>query len=314
MNSKRWSWLAIVLIVIGVAGMAYQKFEFKSEDPYFERKWKLEALESLAVESSYNMEVEFIDSPDGSNYIELSGDLPQDTIDRLESASITGPDVDLDLTEKFKFSFLTIDFQSHKQHLTVALADRGLLEQISFKLGSNNGNLTGLRAKNIELAANSGNLTVSSINAGQLAMKTTSGNLTATDIVGNTEIRIGSGTIKVKNLKGDLAAHGSSGSISVDEAEGNMEASLNSGSIKVNGFTGNGMFKTTSGNVTLNGQRSDSLDISVSSGNVTLDPDPGFKGIYDLKTSSGTVKSPESPMETKDIIKIRTTSGNIKVQ
>ncbi len=314
MNNKRWSLLAIILIIIGFAGMAYQGFHFGDEDPYYQQKWSLESLDSLAVDSSYDMDVDFIKSPDGSNYIEISGNLAQKTIDKLKTATISGPDVSIDLTDQAEWSFLTINFQSGKQHMTVALADPQMLDNIDFTLRYNNGNFSGLQAKNIKLTTSSGNLTASSITSEHLTMKATSGNVKVSEVQGDTEIRISSGNMKVERLQGSLTAHGTSGGINIDNAKGPIDAKLNSGNIRIHDFSGDGIMTTTSGNITLSGQRSDSLDISANSGNVTISVDPEFKGIYDLKASSGSIKAPESPLETKDLIKIRTTSGNIRIQ
>lgn len=315
MNTKKWSLLAVILIAIGVAGMAYQQFKFGDEDPYFQQRWTLDSLASLEVKSSYDMDVEFIKSPDGANYIEIKGNMAEDTIKKLKAASFTGPDVKLDMTENDDFSFLIINFQSTKQHMTVALADPDkALEQIKFELRSNNGNFSGIHAKDIELSTTSGNLTASSVIGESLEIEATSGNIKASDVQGETEIEIGSGNINVEQLKGNLDAKGTSGKITVNGIEGSLKAVLTSGDTKIDGLVGPATLKTTSGNVTLNGQRSDSLDISVGSGNVDLSADAEFKGIYDLKASSGDIKAPDSPLITKDVIKVRTTSGNIRVR
>ncbi|GJM75059.1 hypothetical protein HMSSN036_72750 [Paenibacillus macerans] len=96
--------------------------------------------------------------------------------------------------------------------------------------------------------------------------------------------------------------------------KGPVEASLGSGNIKFTDFTGNGKFKSTSGNITLENQRSDSLDIAVQSGNVKLSVDPQFQGFYDLKTKSGSITAPEEPQQTKDVLKVRATSGDIRIR
>lgn len=314
MNNKRWSLLAIILIIIGFAGMAYQSFNFGDEDPYHEQKWTLEALNSLTVESGYDIDVEVIESTNGTNYIEIRGNMAEDTINRLKKTTVSGPNVNLDLSRSNKWSFMVINFQSSKQHMTVALTDPAMIDQINFKLHSNSGQFKGLSAKNIELTTSSGNLTASSITSEHLTMKATSGNLKASEIKGETEIRIGSGNVKVEQIQGNLTAHGTSGELSVEDAEGAIDAKLSSGNIRLKNFTGDGVIKSTSGNITLTNQRSDSLDISLTSGNITLSADPEFKGIYDLKSSTGNVKAPDSPMQTRDVIKARTTSGNIKIQ
>jgi|GEM_PF-732485 len=313
-NTKKWSIVAIALIIAGFAGMAYQGFKFGEEKPHFEQKWVVSDLQSLKVDSNYDMDVEFIESPDGTDYIELSGNMDQGLIDKLKDSSFTGPDVTMSLKEDFKLTFLSIDFQNSRQHMTVALADPGMIDRIKFNLLSNSGRFTGLRAKDIELTTTSGNLTATDVTTEHLRLKATSGNLEASDVQGKTEIKNGSGNIKVENLEGKLAAHGTSGNLSFDGVNGSIEVGLTSGEIDINDFTGDGAIKNQSGNVTLTGQRSDSLDISVTSGDVRLSNDPGFQGIYDLKATSGDVHAPDSPMVTKDVIKVRTTSGNISIK
>ncbi|MNN73186.1 hypothetical protein D3C81_1892790 [compost metagenome] len=115
-------------------------------------------------------------------------------------------------------------------------------------------------------------------------------------------------------LNGALIVESTSGEISIDHVNGPVKTSITSGNTKVNDLTGPGEFKSTSGNITVSGQRSDSLDISSQSGNVKLSIDDSFKGIYDLKTTSGNIKAPDSPMETSDLIKVRATSGNIRIE
>ncbi|GIO86460.1 hypothetical protein J25TS5_33920 [Paenibacillus faecis] len=313
-NTKKWSVVAIALIIAGFAGMAYQGFKFGEEKPHFEQKWVVSDLQSLKVDSNYDMDVEFIESPDGTDYIELSGNMDQGLIDKLKNSSFTGPDVTMSLKEDFKLTFLSINFQSSRQHMTVALADPGMIDRIKFNLLSNSGRFTGLRAKDIELTTTSGNLTATDVTTEHLRLKATSGNLEASDVQGETEIKNGSGNIKVGNLEGKLAAHGTSGNLSFDGVNGSIEVGLTSGDIDINNFTGDGSIKNQSGSVTLTGQRSDSLDISVTSGDVRLSNDPGFQGIYDLKATSGDVHAPDSPMVTKDVIKVRTTSGNISIK
>ncbi|MEX3616951.1 hypothetical protein VVS51_10935 [Paenibacillus glucanolyticus] len=56
------------------------------------------------------------------------------------------------------------------------------------------------------------------------------------------------------------------------------------------------------------------MDISVRTGDVTLSPDPEFKGFFDLKTTSGHITAPESPQETTEVIKVRAASGDIRIR
>lgn len=334
MNKRNWSFIAIIFIVLGFAGMAYQEFNFGDDLPSYNHKWVFDEGEfsALVVDSDYSIDMNFIDSPDGTDYIEMSGNMQQESIDKLQQLKLSNGTLNLALEEKFRMSFLTINFQSQKQHITVALSKEKSLDTIQVDLGANNGDFKDLRSQNVEISTSSGNIEADSITAEVVKLQASSGGISANQIQGNTEAKVTSGNINVNTLAGSLVArttsgniklnditgslssHATSGNITVNKVQGNVDASGSSGNLKFIDFTGSGKFKLTSGNITLTNQRSDSLDISVSSGNVTLSKDPEFQGFYDLKTSSGSIHSPESPQITKDIIKIRATSGNIKIK
>ncbi|RUT43787.1 hypothetical protein EJP82_18980 [Paenibacillus anaericanus] len=334
MNKRNWSFIAIIFIVLGFVGMAYQEFEFGDDLPSYNHKWVFDEGEfkSLVADSDYDIDLKFIDSPDGTDYIEMSGNMEQDNIDKLQQVTLSNGTLNLPLEKKFRMSFLSINFQSERQHITVALSKEKSLDSILIDLSANNGGFQDLRSQNVEITASSGNIEVDSIKAEAVKLHASSGNITANQVQGDTDAKVTSGNIKVNTLTGSLAArttsgdikvndltgplstHATSGNITVNKVQGNVDASGSSGNLKFIDFTGSGKFKLTSGNITLMDQRSDSLDISVSSGNVTLSKDPEFQGFYDLKTTSGNISSPESPQITKDIIKIRATSGNIKIK
>ncbi|MNO57796.1 hypothetical protein D3C76_483390 [compost metagenome] len=316
MRNKRWSFIAIILITLGVVGMAYQQFDFNNNEelPYHQQKWSFDSLTSLSVESDYNVDVKFIKSTDNSNYVEVSGNMKQDTIDLLKNTAVAGDNFTLNLLEKRSWSFFSFNFRSTKQQITVALNNPDALEQLKFKLTSNNGSLSDLVGKTIEVSTTSGNLSVNNVKTNQLTLSATSGNITAKKVEGDTEIHLTSGITKVEELSGALIVESTSGNISIDQVNGPVKTSISSGNTKIKDLTGPGQFKSTSGNITLTDQRSDSLDISSQSGNIKLSIDDGFKGVYDLKTTSGIIKAPDSPMENTDLIKVRATSGNIHIE
>ncbi|EES74678.1 DUF4097 family beta strand repeat-containing protein [Paenibacillus sp. MB22_1] len=279
MNTKKWSLIGLLLILIGLAGMAYQHFEFGDELPSHQQKWTFDqgGLQTLLIDSDYDVELEFIDSLDGTNYVEINGNMNQKTIDAVKAAQISEGTLKLDLKDKFDWTFFSINFQSTKQRITVALGDKGELNRIGFKSDSSNGTFRGLRADDIDLSIDSGN-------------------------------------IRVDQFEGTLTAKSSSGNITANQVKGTVKATSNSGDIRFNRFTGDGSFKSNSGNITLSEQRSDNLDISVGSGNATLSADAEFKGYYDLQSGSGNTTAPDSPRQTQDLIKVRANSGNIRIR
>lgn len=316
MNTKKWSLLGLLLILIGLAGMAYQHFDFGDELPSYQQKWTFEqgGLQKLLIDSDYDVELEFIDSPDGTNYVEINGNMNQKMIDAVKAAQISAGTLKLDLKDKFDWTFFSINFQSTKQQMTVALNDTDELNRIGFRSNSSNGTFRGLRAGEIDLSSDSGNLRAENLKGNEIRLTSSSGNVTAENLQGNAEILLDSGNIRIDQFEGSLTAKSSSGNITANQIKGTVKASSNSGDIRFDRFTGDGSFKSDSGNITLSEQRSDHLDISVGSGNATLSADAGFKGYYDLQSSSGNTTAPDSPRQTQDLIKVRSISGNIRIR
>lgn len=317
MNKKGLSLIATILIILGISGMIYQGFNFGEKQPSYTQKWTFSdnELKSLSIKSDYNVEFEFIMSPDGTNYVEASGNLPQKSIDKLIETKLANQGLALRFNEEHVVSFLSFNFNSTTQQITVALADpEQALDQITVDLMANDGSFKALRAKEILLETKSGNLEGKDLEADHLQAGALSGKISLEQIVADTELKVTSGNVKVHHLKGSLTSKMTSGDFTAEDLEGDIQATMTSGNIRINDWTGNGTIKSTSGNITIEDQRSDSLDISIHSGNVRLSTDPEFQGVYELRTSSGNIKSPDSPNVNNDIIKVRSTSGNITIE
>lgn len=277
MNKQNRVYLIILLIVLSCVGTACQLGNVVDKLSSYEQKWTFKQGEtsSLVFDSEYDASIDFIKSPDGTNYVEISGNMEQNTIDQLKATEITGDTLDVKLQKAMKI--VATPYKSTKLRIIVALTDDTQLERISYDLHSGNVSLTHVEAKHIDVSVFSGDVKMDGLK-GALTVESTSGNITAADVVGTADV------------------------------------SLHAGDIKFDRFTGNGVFQVTSGNVTLTEQRSDLLDISVRSGQVALSPDPEFKGFFDLKTTTGRVIAPDPLQETTDVIKVRVISGHIRIQ
>lgn len=317
MNKKGWTLLATICVILGISGMIYQGFNFEEKKPAYTQKWTFNdnELQLLSINSEYDVEFEFITSPDGTNYVEASGNMPQKSIDKLTDTKIADQSLALQFMEERIVRFLDLDFQSSTQYVTVALTDpEQMLNRIDVDLLANNGNFKALRAKEMSLKTNSGNLAVQDLAADRLQIKNFSGKVSLEQVAADTELNVTSGNVKLDHFTGNLTSKMTSGDFSAQNLQGDIHATMTSGNININDWTGNGTFKSTSGNIAIREQRSDSLDISIHSGNVSLSADPEFQGTYDLKATSGRIESPVSPGVTDDLIKVRSTSGNITIK
>nr|WP_237690583.1 DUF4097 family beta strand repeat-containing protein [Paenibacillus caui] len=295
--------------------MAYQNFSFGEPLKSYQHRWSLDAsqLGALNVDTDSPTDIEFIVSGDGSSYIELSGNLKQEMIDKLQKAEPAGNGFQLDLTDR-NFEFLSLDFQTANPHITVALPDSRQFDHVQFDFHSGSGKVSGLKARHAELKVYSGSLNISDAAAEQLKLESASGNVTAENIQAALDASVQDGNMTLKQITGEGTYKVMSGNIKTDFISGHINMETTDGNITMDHFTGEGVLKTFSGNVTLSNQRSDELDITVVDGNVKLSEDEAFQGLYDLRADDGSVHAPEAPQKTNDVIKIRTNSGNITVK
>jgi hypothetical protein len=270
--------VGLILVIVGIVGMSSNQFNFGDKLTEYNKKWTIDngALNHLIVNSEYNTDIEFTQSTDGTQSIELTGLFEDKVISQLNEIQPKNGEFEISMVDD-SIQFFSISFKSQKAMLTISLPDLNQLQEVGLHFSSSNGSVTNLSANNIEITSKSGNLNLESIIAKQLRIEANSGNITGTDI------------------------------------QSNIQASVKSGNMNITNYAGEGTFKANSGNIKIIQKGSSSLDISAKSGNVTLIADPNFKGFYDVNADSGNIHSPESLRLTKDLIKVRTNSGDINI-
>jgi DUF4097 and DUF4098 domain-containing protein YvlB len=152
-----------------------------------------------------------------------------------------------------------------------------------------------------------------------LKLKLDSDNLTVTDAaiakVIDAQMIVNSGSLNINNFKSDqLDIVMDSGNFTGHIVTADITASVNSGNIKLENTTGRSSLSVDSGNIRLYKLDNSNAEISANSGNVYIQVPSSFAGFYDLQADSGTIHSPESKRKSKDYIKVRTDSGNIKIE
>jgi DUF4097 and DUF4098 domain-containing protein YvlB len=282
---KLWYLTAIGLILIGLAGVI--SFGWKTNDDLsdFEKKWTYSAAElrMLHIVSDYNVNVSFVKSTDGSNSIQLKGHGSKEMIEKTKNTEISSQSLKLDLTQMPKKYINFFDFSSigTKEDLVISVTNESLLDSLMIEIGSSNLTVTdaaNVRITDAELSADSGNLTIDNFKSDRLNAKVDSGNINGNAITAE------------------------------------LTASADSGNIKFESMTGRASLSVDSGNIKLYKLDNSNAELSADSGNIYVQVPASFAGFYDLQAGSGTVHSPESKRQTKDYVKARTDSGNIKVE
>lgn len=283
---KLWYLTAFALIFIGIAGVVTYGWKSNEDLTSFEKKWTFAAadLRDMTISSDYDVDITFAMSTDGTNSIFLKGQGKEKMIEKVMSTEITDKRLELELlqTPRKYINFFDFSFLNTTEEMIVSVTDDAVLDSLQLKLDS--GNIKVIDAANIELIAaevsvDSGNITLDNFKSTQLEIEVDSGNIKGDQVVTT-----------------ELTASADSGNITLENTTGRSNLSVDSGNIK--------LYKLDTTDA----------DISADSGNVYVQVPSSFAGFYDLQVDSGTINSPESKRETNEYIKVRTDSGNIKVE
>ncbi|MFB4328971.1 DUF4097 family beta strand repeat-containing protein [Paenibacillus sp. CR_12] len=280
MNRKWLFSLAIALILVGIIGMAANKFKFGEELVSYQNRWDLQDavnLKKLTITSNMNVSFAFEDSGDDNGYIAFDGKLKPEHVDILEAFKPAGQEIDLDLTTADSFQFMSVDFHSPKGKITIVLPSSTKLEELDLSTLSDNIQVSGASSKSIAISVKSGNINMNGIVADQLNVENISGSIRGSDIQASAQLVNHSGDVELKDMEGPVD------------------------------------IEVTSGNVNVGLLGVSSVNILCRSGNVKVQPDPSFRGFYDLKSLTGSISAPESLKETTDTIQVETYSGNIDI-
>lgn len=275
--------VALGLIIIGLIGMAFYKFDFSSTEgkASMDKIWEFSEHELKHLEvfgGSNNINVSFISIPsDAHAYVQIEGNAREEVISRIEATELINQKLSLDLRENnwhlFSFGFFT----DRKIDISVALPDQAKLDTAHFHVSSGNGHYNDVKGESIQIETTSGNARFNNLEAKHISLKCTSGNINGSGLVGESHIACTSGNVNIDRIAGDANA------------------------------------SVTSGNMTLKQSTSANANVNATSGNVRFEAAPDFAGFYDLRATSGNIKAPDSPRLTDQTIAIRTKSGNIRV-
>lgn len=282
---KLWVIGGVVLVLIGLGGIASYGFRTDGDLEPVEKTWSFRAneLNNLKIKSDYNVDITFVRSTDGNNTISLNGEGTEKMVADTLVTEIENGALLLDLRKKPDrwFEFFNIDAFRGKETITIALTEEARWDALDLDLDS--GNVT---IKDAELAT-----------------------------IGRASIDIDSGNVTLDRFKSEqLEVDIDSGNVTANGLTATVKASADSGNVRLNDLSGAANVEVDSGNIRLYKLTNDEAVLEADSGNVYVQVPADFGGFYDLKADSGSVSAPESKRLTTDLIKVRTDSGNIKIE
>lgn len=246
----------------------------------YDRVWNFHTgqLESVYIQTDYNMQIEYKESTDDTNYIEIKGAANQKVVRALDETDIVQKSLTLHLSKPGSLGKLADKASRHDetQYITFVLA-------------------RGTQLHKIEANSTSEWLRIRQIKADQAILKTTSGQVKLDGFQGELlHIQTGSGDIETFKTRGQVEAGSGGGNIKVIDAEGNLNVQTDSGNIQLSGEFTRASVQTVTGNIT-----------------IALPAD--YEGRYDLETTTGKIRAPMSIPSSSNYIKVKTISGNIRI-
>lgn len=272
--------VALTLILAGIAGMAFYKFEFEEDYVAHRQTWQLspDLLKQVEFKGNVDIEVSFEDSGNQEGYVEFQGKVHPEIAANLEKLQAGKTAFAVNLDPPSHAWFFNVNFQSPKASFRVVLPQHASLEEARIATYSADIRLNGASAKNITVSSLSGDIQMNGIIAETLNIENHSGDMDGKDIQAHVNLLSRSGDIQLNELDGPATVENYSGDIHLQ----------------------------------LNG--SSSVTVLNRSGDVDIVADPGFKGFFEATARSGDIITPASPKETKDTITVETYSGDISIR
>lgn len=211
--------------------------------------------------------------------------------------------------------------------------DRELSLQQKLKLSSTSGDITtkNVAAEQVMIASTSGEVRTGELTAKEIEISTTSGDIRLDKAAGRLLATSTSGEVTVSDGSGERKVSTTSGDIRISGIDSKFSVSSTSGEVTLEGQSGFGTVGTTSGDTRLSiAQLTGDLDISTSSGEVTLQLSRDESLQFKANTGSGTISTffddvlsfskkgdrAEGSIgnDSKNKVTVTTTSGDIRVQ
>ncbi|MEC0125671.1 DUF4097 family beta strand repeat-containing protein [Paenibacillus pabuli] len=298
MSTKKWIALAIVCIGIGLLGTSIYGVQFGDKREAYSKRWdfKNDELQNIVMHTNFSADIDFVVSPDSDGYIEVDGKWDPAAVKSFEQATFSDGTFKLSQSERAQLQFFTLYWNDRDSKITVALPEGHQMKEVKLESSSSDWNLTGLKANLLELNSTSGAVQLQDITVPAIQLELTSGDIKATAIAGDMEVKQTSGSFRLDGLNGKVTSHIQSGDTKITQLNGAANVEFTSGSVKIE--------QASSG----------PIDVSGQSGDISIEAAPDFDGIYDAQATSGDVNIPESPMVSREVIKARTTSGSVKIK
>lgn len=153
-------------------------------------------------------------------------------------------------------------------------------------------------------------VTLSIPESSSVRLKTSGGNISLQDLIGDADLKTSGGNLTIQNLDGQLIAKTSGGNIRVGSVAGNAQVNTSGGHIYLDQIEGDLDARTSGGNIYLESVTGE-VTAKTSGGNIKLTINNPFQGLY-ASTSGGTITCYMEEDLNADLY-ARTSGGSVTV-
>ncbi|MCM1541105.1 MAG: DUF4097 family beta strand repeat-containing protein [Blautia sp.] len=192
-------------------------------------------------------------------------------------------------------------------------AEMDIALEKDFSVSSSSGDVSfsSVTADNVSVNTASGYVKIENIDtnvdssAGQISIRTTSGDVDLEELTGSTDIECSSGNVTVETITGDTQVRTSSGDVKIKSLTGEANTESSSGYLWIGALTGNAQLETASGDIEV-GYLDGNVQATTASGNVQM---PEGRGDRNISTSSGNIMAGS----TEGSVQVSAQSGCVQI-
>ena len=268
----------LVLLLIGVIGSvisinAAGGFSFNTVELHEKQIIDNQEIRNLDIHFS-SADVQVLPTNEDNIIIEVNGEVTERQKDEFQ-LDIEENGENLEVKFKRSNHFFQIGFSIVDTTIKVYLPEK-IYDSVQVRTSSGDIDTRGVNARQIDLLVSSGRITAEDQKAEHSLLKTSSGKIVATNVIGNMTARTSSGDITIRNdeATGNITANASSGDVTVEYGESptslliNYKSSSGKGNVELDGV--NYDEKSKSKIIGTIGSEEYELNVDISSGNFTL--------------------------------------------
>ncbi|GAA0322840.1 MULTISPECIES: DUF4097 family beta strand repeat-containing protein [Oceanobacillus] len=321
-NVKRIIILAVILLLIGIIGMAatfssYKESAFneESESIPFDAD-EITEIEVDAENTQIRLQPAHVEEP----IAEYTTTGRKSETQEL-STSVNGEKLTIQIKET-SFPFFDFDFMFHSNAALDIFVPDDMMEKMEVKTTNSKINAADLQIDALQLHTSNGKIEGENIETSFLDIQSSNGKIELQNVQGDTNLNTSNGKITLENIVGEVTANTNNGKIELASIQGNTNVETTNGKVEAQDISGEMKAKTNNAAIHIDTESFDTpMDLQTSNGKITIiSEQKPENATFDLRTNNGRIRVFDSKDwdvtygDGETLIKARTSNGGINIE